>query len=167
MIPGFDPIIDKNSRVLILGSFPGPVSLAVQEYYGNKGNDFWRVMGDLLETDMHSMTFEEKKKTLLKNKIALWDVYAQAHRVGSADANFVHVIYNDFASLFEEYPKIKLVLLEGTVPYKSFLELNIDKLFPRLKIYKIHSTSGVNRRLNVKQKADIIRKILLENDVKQ
>ena len=41
---GFDPVFDKDSRVLILGSFPSVKSRKVEFYYGNKQNRFWEVV---------------------------------------------------------------------------------------------------------------------------
>ena len=43
----FPPIVSQNSKVLILGSMPGEVSLKVQQYYAHPRNAFWRVMEEL------------------------------------------------------------------------------------------------------------------------
>jgi len=80
MLQGFPPVIDRNVRVLILGSFPSPRSLEVGEYYGNKGNDFWKVFGKVVGEDLHDASFDMKKKILLKHHIGLWDVFSEAKR---------------------------------------------------------------------------------------
>lgn len=38
----FEPVFNKNSVVLILGSFPSEKSLKQGFYYGNKNNRFWK-----------------------------------------------------------------------------------------------------------------------------
>ena len=41
---GFPSLSGGNSRVLILGTFPSPMSREKAEYYGNPRNQFWRIM---------------------------------------------------------------------------------------------------------------------------
>ena len=41
------PIIDRDSRVLLLGSMPSPKSRENGFYFGNPQNRFWRVMAGL------------------------------------------------------------------------------------------------------------------------
>jgi hypoxanthine-DNA glycosylase len=163
MLRGFAPIIDKNVKVLILGSFPSTKSLEVKEYYGNKGNDFWRVFGRVIEIgeDLHSASYDLKKIKLLEYHMGLWDVFAEAERVGSADSNFRNVIYNDFKTLFKEYPNIKIVLITGNKAYDSYDKLNI----PDKSYYKIPSTSGVNRKIDADGKARLILEILKKNNI--
>ena len=47
-----NPIVNANSRILILGSLPSDKSIIQNEYYGNKNNQFW---------DIISMVFENEK----------------------------------------------------------------------------------------------------------
>ena len=64
----FKPSIDKNSKVLILGSMPGVKSLEKQQYYAHPQNRFWKVMGQLCnEIELHEYDYNLKLKTLLKN----------------------------------------------------------------------------------------------------
>lgn len=68
----FKPSIDKNSKILILGSMPGVKSLEYQQYYAHPQNRFWRVMGNICnEAKLPEFDYETKLKTLLKNNIAL------------------------------------------------------------------------------------------------
>ena len=46
----FEPIYDKNSRVLILGTFPSVKSREMQFYYGHPQNRFWKVIAALTDS---------------------------------------------------------------------------------------------------------------------
>ena len=43
------PIADKHSRVLVLGTMPGAMSLAKRQYYGHPRNAFWPIMARLCD----------------------------------------------------------------------------------------------------------------------
>ena len=75
IIHPFEPIYNAESRVLILGTIPSPKSREVRFYYGHPQNRFWWIMADLFDEPMYT-TVEEKKDFLLRNHIALWDVFA-------------------------------------------------------------------------------------------
>ncbi len=102
VIRSFPPIINSRSRVLILGSMPGIKSLQAQEYYAHPQNQFWKIMTALLGFEL-PLTYMHKKKMLLKNNIALWDVIASCRREGSLDSNIRHIRLNDFEGLFKKY----------------------------------------------------------------
>jgi hypoxanthine-DNA glycosylase len=38
---GLPPIVDENSRIVILGTLPGDLSLREQQYYADPSNQFW------------------------------------------------------------------------------------------------------------------------------
>src|SRR5579862_986741 len=45
---GLAPVIDSKTEILILGTLPSDVSLAKGQYYANPNNDFWKLMGAVL-----------------------------------------------------------------------------------------------------------------------
>ena len=40
----FEPVVNENTKILILGTIPGIASLKNQEYYGNPRNHFWKII---------------------------------------------------------------------------------------------------------------------------
>ncbi len=113
------PIIDEECKIIILGSMPGAESLRKGEYYGHPRNAFWRIMFDMLDCDFTD-DYDAKKKMLLDNHIALWDVISYCEREGSLDSNIKEDIPNDFNSLFLDYPNIKRVYFNGQKAYDTF-----------------------------------------------
>ena len=47
----FEPVVDKDSRILILGSFPSVKSRENMFYYGHPQNRFWRMLADIVKAD--------------------------------------------------------------------------------------------------------------------
>ena len=67
------PFYDKESTILILGSFPSVKSQEQMFFYGHPQNRFWSVTAAVYGQDT-PQSIEEKKAFLKKNHIALWDV---------------------------------------------------------------------------------------------
>lgn len=109
----FDPVVNRNTEVLILGSFPGIASLEKQEYYGHPQNLFWKLVGDVINEDMVSMSYSKRLTTLKKNRIGLWDVLQTCSREGSLDSNIKSEQKNQFNLLKKKAPKIKRVFFNG------------------------------------------------------
>lgn len=121
MIESFAPIEAPQSRVLILGSMPGVVSLQVQQYYAHPRNAFWPILASLLGFDA-ALPYEQRLAQLTANRIALWDVLASCQRPGSLDANIARASEqpNDFISLFAECRQIRAVACNGGTAYALF-----------------------------------------------
>lgn len=86
----FQPIFNEESRVLILGTFPSVKSREGMFYYHHPQNRFWKVMAGLCGEEM-PQTIEEKKKLLLRNHIAIWDVIESCDIIGSSDSSIKNV----------------------------------------------------------------------------
>src|SRR3982750_500698 len=80
------PIVDRDVRVLILGSLPGERSLSAGRYYAHPQNQFWRLMSAVLEEDLVALDYNLRLARLLVRHVGLWDVVASARRAGSPDA---------------------------------------------------------------------------------
>jgi hypoxanthine-DNA glycosylase len=108
MKTAFAPIESKESRVLILGTMPGERSIQLNQYYGHKGNQFWKLMFDIFECPFTD-NYADRINLLTKNKIALWDVLSHCEREGSADSKIKNEIPNDFRLFYKLHPNIKHV----------------------------------------------------------
>jgi TDG/mug DNA glycosylase family protein len=82
---GLPPVIAPDTRVLILGSFPGEASLAAKEYYAHPRNHFWPLIGDVLGAAIADMPYRRRLATLRARAVGLWDVIVACERRGSLD----------------------------------------------------------------------------------
>ena len=62
-----EPVYDKDSKILILGSFPSVKSRESQFFYGHPQNRFWKVISALTGTSL-PQTVEDKRKMLINKK---------------------------------------------------------------------------------------------------
>jgi double-stranded uracil-DNA glycosylase len=98
---------------LILGSLPGAASLAAGRYYAHPRNQFWRLLDGVFELDLDRISYEERLALLLRNGIGLWDVIAEAERVGSLDTAIRNEAANDLANLIETLPELRTIAFNG------------------------------------------------------
>lgn len=110
---GFPPVVDKNIKVLILGSFPSPASLAKQQYYGHPQNHFWKLMGALLNAPLCEMEYAQRLPVLLQHHIGLWDVLQKCERAGALDSNIRNAVNNDFRQVTRVARGLKRVCFNG------------------------------------------------------
>ena len=107
----FPPIIDKHSKILILGSFPSLKSFEKSFYYAHPRNQFWRLLSDIFHKP--AATKEERIELVKSTGIALWDVIAACERKNSADSNLKACEPNDIPALLKTYPNIEAVGFTG------------------------------------------------------
>jgi double-stranded uracil-DNA glycosylase len=93
---GFPPVIDGQCRALILGSFPSERSLAKAQYYGHPQNQFWRLVGHVIDAALQGMEYDGRLAVLLAHGIGLWDVIGACERTGSLDSNIRQAQQNSF-----------------------------------------------------------------------
>lgn len=139
----FSPVADPAARVLILGSLPGQASLAAQEYYANRQNVFWRIMGDLLGAGP-ALPYAQRLDILRAAGIALWDVIAAGERPGSLDADIVKasVCVNDFSAFFAVHRGIERIFFNGGAAEAAFRRHVMPGLSgAKLQLIRLPSTS--------------------------
>ena len=98
-ISPFKPIFDKNSKILILGSFPSVVSRKFGFYYANPQNRFWRVLAGILNASVPVST-DEKINFLLASRIAIYDAAISCEIKGSSDAKMTAVEPTNLEPIF-------------------------------------------------------------------
>jgi hypoxanthine-DNA glycosylase len=145
----FDPFINKKSRVLILGSMPGPMALRKQEYYGFTGNHFWKIIPNILKAPP-PQTYKEKLTLIKKNNIALWDVFESCVRPGALDSDIKNEIPNNIPRLLKKYPNVKAVFINGRFAHNSFKKIFEGKV--NRPYFYLPSTSPANAVISIKKK---------------
>jgi len=116
----FDPVWDKDCRVLVLGTFPSVKSRENAFYYGHPQNRFWRVLARVYNEPVPDMV-PEKRRFLLRHHIALWDVIARCDIAGSADSSIANAVPNDLPGLLAECP-VSRILLNGKTAERIYLK---------------------------------------------
>ena len=150
-IEGFAPIIDRDARVLILGTMPGAESLRKREYYANPRNQFWKVIYSIFDSELETSYFE-RVSFIKEKRIALWDVIQCYDREGSSDSKITNVYANDFASLVTTYPNIKYLCFNGQKALKLFrkeVKLNTSS---QVILETLPSSSPANAGMSVDTK---------------
>lgn len=110
---GFPPIVDAGIETLILGSFPSVASLGKAQYYGHPQNQFWRLVGAVIDEPLADMDYEERKHALLRRRIGLWDIIGTCARKGSLDSNIRDPRHNDFSRVTRIAKKLRRVCFNG------------------------------------------------------
>jgi TDG/mug DNA glycosylase family protein len=110
---GLAPIVDARSQILILGSFPSSASLRAGQYYAHRQNQFWRILGEVLQQPLADMEYAARQAALLQAGLAVWDVYRRCRRDGSLDSAIRDTEANDFATLAERAPRLRGVCFNG------------------------------------------------------
>ena len=113
LLTGLPPVLAQNTRILLLGSFPGEKSLAAQQYYAHPRNQFWPLLSQVLGDDLTALTYPERLERLLFHRIGLWDVIAACERQGSLDTAIRNAETNDFAALKHRCPYLLRVCFNG------------------------------------------------------
>lgn len=134
------PLYSKDSRVLILGSFPSVKSREQAFFYGHPQNRFWRVVADIFESPVPS-TVDEKKHLILNNRLALWDVIAECEITGSSDSSIKDVIPNDIGKIIRE-SNIGAIFVNGRTAEKYYIKYTEAKI--GRKAICLPSTSPAN-----------------------
>lgn len=151
MKTAFPPVIDKQTKVLILGTMPGERSLALNQYYGHPGNHFWKIMFHLFGQEF-SKDYGRRIELLKINHVGLWDVLSHCEGTGSADSDIKNEIPNDFELFHQEFPQIRHVIFASKQAekfYGKYAEKQKD-----IQYHTLPSPSGANASMSFQQKAE-------------
>jgi hypoxanthine-DNA glycosylase len=141
----FQPIYNKDSKILILGSFPSVKSREGEFFYHHPQNRFWKVISAVYLEQL-PISIEEKKELLLRNGVAIWDVIKSCEITGSSDNSIKNVVPNDLSQILEA-ADIKRIFANGSTAYQLYERY----IFPKSgrEIIKLPSTSPANAAYNV------------------
>jgi hypoxanthine-DNA glycosylase len=114
----FPPVVDKDCRILILGSFPSVKSREDGFFYGHPQNRFWRMLAAIFQEDVPS-DIAGKKALLLRHHVALWDVIAACEIAGSSDASVKNAVPVDIARI-TDVADIRHICCNGTLAGKLY-----------------------------------------------
>lgn len=154
-LTSFDPIADKNARILILGSMPGVQSLNAGQYYAHKQNAFWRIMADVVGFST-LLSYEMRTKKLQEKHIAVWDVLHSCERAGSLDSAIVAAVVNDFHTFYKQHPNIRHVYFNGATAERYYSLYVLSQLTDtNISYLRLPSTSPAHARLPYQEKLSV------------
>lgn len=150
-IYSFPPISNKDAKILILGTMPGIASLELNQYYGHPRNAFWKLLFEIFE-EQFSTDYEIRKKMVLKNNIAIWDVLQACVREGSLDSAIEQEIPNDFTTFLTEHSNIDTIVFNGQKAAKFFQKY--VKVSNAIQCVTLPSTSPANAGISFDKKLE-------------
>lgn len=121
----FPPLYDKDSKVLILGSFPSVKSRDQMFFYGHPQNRFWKVISTVFGCSVPA-TIPEKREFLLSRGIALWDVIASCEITGSSDSSIKNATANDLSQILNS-ANIRKIFVNGKTAEKYYNKYTKNK----------------------------------------
>ena len=147
----FKPIFDRNSKILILGSFPSVISRKFGFYYTNPQNRFWRVLAGILNADLPEST-DEKINFLLAHRIAIYDAAISCEIKGSSDAKMSKIVPVNLKPIFKE-ANITQVYANGGKAYEICKKYLDDEILKATKneVIKLPSTSPANAKFSLEK----------------
>ncbi|QHE75363.1 DNA-deoxyinosine glycosylase [Hydrogenophaga sp. PBL-H3] len=160
-LQGLAPVLDANTRVLVLGSFPGVASLRAQQYYGHPQNHFWRILGALWAQPLLAMDYAQRVASLREHGLGVWDVYGTCEREGSLDANIQHAELNDVAAVLRACPRLEAIAHNGGESYRH--ARHTERL--GVPVYKLPSTSPANASWSFDRKLSAWAEVLRRHGV--
>ena len=151
----FNPIVFKDTEVLILGSFPSIKSFENNFYYAHPSNQFWKI---LQAVTAYPVNNRDQKIWLLKEcKFGLWDMIKSCHRENSLDTSLESEEVNDLEAFLEAYPSIKRLAFTGKKSQAlfntHFSHLNIETVY-------LPSPSAAYAKMSMADKAKIYKEKL-------
>ncbi|MDI1325862.1 MAG: DNA-deoxyinosine glycosylase [Brevundimonas sp.] len=140
----FDPVVDANTRLLILGSLPGDASLKAAQYYAHPQNAFWRLVAGVTERDLIALPYPDRLEALKEAGVGLWDVIARATRPGSLDAAIREAETANLNTLVDRLPKLRAVAFNGATSARIGRRILVPG--PGLSLIDLPSSSPAHTR---------------------
>ena len=113
VLESLPPVLSPDTRLVVLGSFPGVASLRAQQYYAHPRNQFWPLLSALWGIDLVGLSYERRVAETCARGLGLWDVYASCQRVGSLDSAIRDAVFNNLDSLRLQAPGLRAIAHNG------------------------------------------------------
>ena len=149
------PLYDKDSKILILGSFPSVKSREEAFFYGHKQNRFWKVLAALFQEPIPE-TIDEKKHLLLRHHIAIWDVIQSCDIKGSSDSSIKNVEPTELRKILDA-SNIKQIYANGSKAGQLYKKYQLP--LTGMEAVVLPSTSPANAAWSLERLCEAWRKI--------
>ena len=116
---GLAPILPRDARILVLGSFPGLASLAAKQYYAHPRNHFWPVMAALLDEPLVELPYTQRLARMRARGIALWDTIVACDRHASSDQSIRNAERAEVERVRRAAPRIEVVAFNGNTAARA------------------------------------------------
>jgi hypoxanthine-DNA glycosylase len=119
LLEGLAPVIGRDTRVLILGSFPGVASLAAQQYYAHPRNHFWPLLGAILHEPLATLAYRERLRRLRAHRVGVWDTIVACERRGSLDADIRSALQGEVERVTRVAKGLRAVCFNGATAARA------------------------------------------------
>ena len=140
MVHPFGPVYNEDSRILILGSLPSPVSREVGFYYGHPRNRFWQMLAEVYGESLQE-SVEAKTAFVLNHGLSLWDAIEECDIIGASDSSVRNAMPTDIPRILEQ-TRVERILCNGALAKKIYDKYQLERTgMPALQM---PSTSPAN-----------------------
>ncbi len=158
---GLAPVFSADTRLIVLGSFPGVASLRAQQYYGHPRNAFWPILSAIWGVDLVAMPYAKRLEEVRRRGLGIWDVYASCAREGSLDTAIRNAVFNDLASLKQQAPQLEAIAHNGGESARAMKHTRAIGL----PVIRLPSTSPANASWSFARKLAAWRAVFEEHRV--
>lgn len=139
---------NKDSKYLILGSFPSVKSREYNFYYSHPRNRFFPTLATIFNECL-SNDIRERKDFLIRHNIALYDVIEECDIKGSSDSSIINVVPADIVGILHKFPNIKVIGITGGKAKSLFDKYLLNKIDTSyVKVVYLPSTSPANAKIS-------------------
>ncbi len=118
-LEGLAPVIGRDARVLVLGSFPGAASLAARQYYAHPRNHFWPVLGAILGEPLATLAYRERLRRMRAHRVGVWDTIVACERRGSLDADIRNALQGEIDRVTRVARGLRAVCFNGATAARA------------------------------------------------
>ncbi len=140
MLEGLPPVLSRQTRLVVLGSFPSVASLAARQYYAHPRNQFWPLLSELFGVELRALPYRRRLAEVRRRGLGIWDVYARCRRAGSLDAAIEAAVPNDLGGLARRAPALAAIAHNGGESARS---MRITRGLG-VPVFRLPSTSPAN-----------------------